>query len=79
MKTTENLKIFQKLQSRPPEIGRTVYYGVDGIARAAIIVDVDHLSLAGKVSLTVFLPGKPSLSVDAKYSRTLRNGFWSWP
>ena len=79
MKTTERLKIFQTLQSRPPEIGRSVHYGMDGAARAAIIIDIDHLSLAGRVTLTVFPPGKPSFSTDASYSTALRNGFWSWP
>jgi len=52
---------------------------MDGAARAAIIIDIDHLSLAGRVTLTVFPPGKPPFSTDASYSTGLRNGFWSWP
>ena len=79
MKSTKTLKIFQKLQARPPTIGLTVHYGMKGIARAAIISEVDHLSLAGKVHLTVFPPGEPPFPVDARYSEKLRNGFWTWP
>lgn len=62
-----------------PALGRMVHYGVDGTARAAIITDVDMLSLSGRVILTVFPPGEPSFSVDARYSKTLRDGCWSWP
>jgi hypothetical protein len=79
MKSTKTLKIFHQLQARPPAVGSTVHYGVNGRARAAIISEVDPFSLSGKVHLTVFLPGKPTFSTDAYYSARLKNGFWTWP
>lgn len=78
-KSSKRLENFWKLGERPPAVGSTVHYGMKGSARAAIVSDVDMLSLDGRVSLTVFPPGGPSFSIDAIYSDQLKNGYWTWP
>lgn len=79
MKSTGSLEILQRLQKRPPAVGLTVLYGMDGIPRAAIIVGVDPFSIEGRVHLTVFPPGETSFPAQACYSEQLQNGFWTWP